>query len=68
MTQPLRKSISIQYVLRQAIIDIIDKIKLKSNYGHDEISKKLMNATITYLIDPITQNINQSLQTCIVPK
>ena len=47
--------------------DIVNTIKTKSSSGHDEISAKLMKATITHLINPITHIINQSLQTGIVP-
>jgi len=67
MTQPLRNSIFVQYVSPQDIIDITNKIKPKYNSGQDEISTKLMKATITRIINPITHIINQSLQTGIVP-
>ena len=51
----------------QDIVDISDIIKPKSSSGQDEISTKLMKATITHIINPITHIINQSLQTGIVP-
>ena len=67
VTQPLCNSIFIQYVSPQDIVDISDTIKPKSSSGQDEISTKLMKATITHIINPITHIINQSLQTGIVP-
>ena len=67
MAQPLRNSIFIQYVAPQDIIDIVNKIKHKSNSGQDEIPTTLNKATITHIINPIT-HINQSLQTGIVPE
>jgi hypothetical protein len=55
----------IQYVAPQDIINIVNK--LKSSSGQDGISTKIMKATITNIINPITYIINQSLQTSIVP-
>jgi len=46
--------------------DIIN-IEPKSSSGQDGISTKLMKATITNIINPITHIINQSLQRGIVP-
>ena len=51
----------------QDIVDIVNKIKPKSSSGQDEISTKLMEATITHIINPITHVINQPLQRGIVP-
>ena len=67
ITQPLRNSIFIQYIAPQSIIDIVNKVKPKSSSGQDEISTKLMKTTITHIINPISNIINQSLQTGIVP-
>ena len=61
-------SIFIQYVAPQDILDIVNKLKPKSSSGQDGISAKLMKATITNIINPITHIINQSLQTGIVPE
>jgi len=47
--------------------DIVNKIKPKSSSGQDEILTRLMKATITHIINPITHIINQPLQTGIVP-
>ena len=58
-------SMFIQYVAPQDIINIVNK--LKSSSGQDGISTKIMKATITNIINPITYIINQSLQTSIVP-
>ena len=55
----------IQYVAPQDIINIVNK--LKSSSGQDGISTKIMKATITNIINPITYIINQSLQTGIFP-
>jgi hypothetical protein len=63
-----RNSIFIQYVAPQGIIDIVNKFKPKSSSGQDEISPKLMKATIAHIFNPITHISNQSLQTGIVPE
>ena len=60
-------SLFIQYVAPADIINIVNKVKPKSSSGQDGISTKLMKATITNIINPITHIINQSLQTGIVP-
>ncbi len=60
-------SIFIQYVAPQDILDIVNKLKPKSSLGQDAMSTKLMKATITNIINPITHIINQSLQKGIVP-
>lgn len=67
MPRSQTNSIFIQYVAPQDIIDIVNKLKPKSSSGQDGISTKLMKATITTIINPITHIINQSLQTGIVP-
>jgi len=53
----------IQYVASEDIISIVNKLKPKSSSGQDGISSKLMKATITNIINPITTIINQLLQT-----
>ena len=65
MPRSQTNSMFIQYVAPQDIINIVNK--LKSNSGQDGISTKIMKATITNIINPITHIINQSLQTGIVP-
>ena len=60
-------SMFIQNVAPENIINIINKLKPKSSSGQDGISTKLMKATITNIINPMTHIINQSLQTGIVP-
>ena len=44
------------------------KLKPKTSSGFDNISTKLMKDTIDYIIEPITQILNQSLSSGIVPK
>ena len=65
MPRSQTNSMFIQYVAPQDIINIVNK--LKSSSGQDGISTKIMKATITNIINPITHIINQSLQTGIVP-
>ena len=41
--------------------------KLKSSFGHDEISTKLLKQTINHITLPITHVVNRSFITGIVP-
>jgi len=67
MPQPQINGIFSHYVAPQDIIDIVNKLKPKTSSGLDEISTKLMKATIRQIIDPLTHIINTSLQSGIVP-
>jgi len=68
MSRPQTNSMFIHYVAPEDILEIVNKFKPKSSFGNDEISTKLMKATIKHIINPITHIINQSLQTGIVPE
>ena len=43
------------------------KLKPKISCGHVDISTKLVNETIAYIIEPLTHIINLSLKTGIFP-
>ncbi len=52
----------------EPLINILNKLKNKSSYGHDGISNKLIKYSINKIINPLTSIINKSLETGIVPK
>ncbi len=68
MPNPLPNSIFIDPVSQSAVINVIHKLKSKASFGHDNISTKLLKATITQIIHPLTYIINKSFETGIVPK
>ena len=46
---------------------IINKLKNKSSYGHDNISNKLIKCSKDVLAKPLTMLINQTLHTGMFP-
>ena len=67
MPPPLPDSMFIEPVTPTEVLNIANKLKSKSSYGHDNISSKLLKETILYIIKPITHTINRSFDTGIVP-
>ena len=53
--------------INSCIIETANKLKPKLSSGHDEISTKLLQETISEIIIPITHIINRSLESGIVP-
>jgi len=60
-------SIIIEPVDSSYIIETVRKLKSKLSSGHDEISTKLLQETLSEIIVPITHVINRSLDSGIVP-
>ena len=50
------------------VLTIINKLKKKSSYGHDNISNVLIIKAKGILVKPLTLLINQALVTCEFPK
>ncbi len=67
LKNPSLNSIFIEPVDSQYILEVVNKFKPKTSYGHDEIPTKLVKNTITDILDPITHIVNLSLTTGIVP-
>jgi len=63
MPPPLPDSMFIEPVTPTEVLNIANKLKSKSSYGHDNISSKLLKETILYIIKPITHIINISFDT-----
>ena len=64
MPNPVQNSIFIKPIIPATTVETTRKLKTKSSSGHDEISTKLLKDSITV---PITQIINRSLATGLVP-
>ena len=55
------KSIKWQYVSTAEIRKIIKSLKTKSSHGYDEISTRILKASMPYITSPLTYICNQSL-------
>ena len=60
-------SIIIEPVDSSYIIETVRKLKSKLSSGHDEISTKLLQETLSEIIIPMTHIINRSLDSGIAP-
>ena len=49
------------------VLLIANKLKLKSSYGHDDISTTLLKQTLDDITQPIKYTINRSFNTGIAP-
>ena len=67
LQKPIANSMYIEPVESYQVIEVVKKLKPKNSSGHDEISTKLVNNTISNIILPLTHIINISLQNGIVP-
>ena len=66
MPRSVTNSISIEPVRYSDVLLLDNELKPKSNYGHDDISTKLLKQIISNVIQPITHKINRSFDTGIV--
>ena len=57
----ISNSLFIEPVNSSYIVETANKLKPKLSSGHDEISTKLLQETLSDIIIPITQIINRSL-------
>lgn len=64
---PTNSRFEFKRVKEDDILNIINKLKNKSSYGHDCISNKLLKLAKDHIIKPLTLIINQSLRTGIFP-
>lgn len=60
-------SMFVEPVTQLEILKIVNKIKPKTSYGHDEISTKLIKDVIFNIIVPLTHIINRSIHSGICP-
>ena len=67
LPNPTRHSMFLEPVTPLLITNTTAKLKPKSSSGHDEISTKLLKETINNIIVPITDIINKSFGTGVVP-
>ena len=67
LINPTNKRFIFKEVNENKILNIIDKLKNKSSYGHDTLSNKLIKLSRNVLAKPITLLINQTLKTGIFP-
>ena len=65
--QPITKSIFLEPTNETEILSISEKLKPKLSSGHDNISSKLLKATMNNIAQPLTHIINQSFETGIFP-
>ena len=64
---PNISSIYIETVESNEVNSIVNKMKSKTSSGHDSISTKLIKQSINNIIEPLTNIINNSLSTGIIP-
>ncbi len=67
LKNPKINSIFIEPVDSQYILQIVNKFKPKTSFGHDDIPTKLVKESINEILDPITHIVNLSLSTGVVP-
>ena len=63
----ITSSFSFKTVNASEVLKVIQELKNKTSFGHDNISTKILKAVAHILIDPLTLIINQSLTTGIFP-
>ncbi len=68
LTKPTKNSMYLESIEPIQVLDIVQKLKPKTSFGHDEISTKMIKHTIQNIISLITHIINRSLDTGIVPQ
>ena len=61
LNTPVLNSIYLENVEPNQVSDIINKLKPKNSSGHDNISTKIVKASIVNIINPLTHIINLSL-------
>jgi hypothetical protein len=67
LTQANQQSFYFDPILPHNILEITSKIKSKQSFDHNNMSTKLLKASIEKVVTPITHIINLSLSTGIVP-
>jgi len=67
LTNPLPNSMYLEPINKTHVLDVVNKLKPKTSFGHDEIPTKVVKASINSFLDPITHIINLSLSTGIIP-
>ena len=67
LDQPNPNSMFLEPVESSHISEIVNKLKPKTSFGHDEISTKMIKATLNNILQPFTHIVNRSLATGIVP-
>jgi len=67
LNKPNDKSLYLDPILPHNIIEITAKIKSKQSFDHNNISTKLLKASIDSVVIPVTHIMNLSLMTGIVP-
>ena len=67
LNTPVLNSIYLENVEPNQVADIINKLKPKNSSGHDNISTKIVKASIVNIINPLTHIINLSLNSGIFP-
>ena len=65
--QNILSSFSFNTVTPEFILNLINKLKPKSSFGHDGISSIMLKHISAYIINILTTIINQSLLTGIFP-
>ena len=63
----ITSSFSFKTVSVSDVLKVIQELKNKTSYGHDNISTKILKSISHIIIDPLTLIINQSLTTGIFP-
>ena len=67
MPKPTLHSIFLAPVSQSDVLNITLKLKPKTSSGYDDISTKLLKATINEILESLTRVINTSLETGRVP-
>jgi hypothetical protein len=67
LNNPLPNSMYLEPINKTIVLDVVNKLKPKTSYGHDEIPTKVIKGSIHSFLDPITHIINLSLSTGIIP-
>ena len=64
---PNINSIFLEPINSSHVLEIVQKLKPKTSFGHDEIPTKIIKETIVHILEPLTHILNRSLDTGIIP-
>ncbi len=67
LKNPSIGSIYVEPVTQLEILKIVNRLKAKTSFGHDEIPTKIVKKTIFNILQPLTYIINRSLDKGIFP-
>ena len=67
LKRTITSSFSFKMVSSSDVLKVIQELKTKNSFGHDNISTKLLKTVSHILLAPLTLTINQSLTTGIFP-